>query len=99
MLRVRHSPGLTLRKTKWLVREDEIEYAYLGRLVLAAMGLDNQEVINAARDRLKSEVDVPGILKDKGYEDSATANPKKPFVHSIFRQRDQTPCSTYHSEG
>lgn len=99
MLRVRHSPGLMLRKAKWLVSEDEVEYVYLGRHVLAAMGLDNQELMTAARDRLGSEVDVPGILKDKGYEDNACANPKTPSIHSMLQQRERALCSTFHSEG
>ena len=111
MLRVRHYPGIMLRESKWLVGEDEVECVYLGRHVLkndmsskpiaaiAAMGLDTKELMTAARDRLGSEVDVPVILKEKGYEDKASANPKKNSIHSILLQRDQTLCGTYQSEG
>ena len=87
-IRVRHSPDLMLHKEKWFVSVEEVEYVYLGRHVLASLGLDNQELMTAARSRLGREFDVPRLLKDKGYEDNASANPKNPSMHSMLQERD-----------
>ena len=57
-LRVRHSLGLIKRNAKWFVSEEEVEYVYLGRHVLASLGLDNQEFMTGARSRLGVEVDA-----------------------------------------
>lgn len=73
-----------LRKAKCHFSEDEVEYVYFGRHVLAGMGLDNQEIMTPARDRLESEVDAPGILKEKRYEDNARANTRKHSVPSLL---------------
>ena len=64
---------------------------------LPPWGLDNQELMTAARSRLGGEVDIPGLLKDKGYEDNASANPKNASIQSMIQKRIDG--STFHSEG
>ena len=74
-----------------------MEYVYLGRHVLASLGLDNQELMTAARSRLGREVDVPGLLKDKGYDDNASANPKNASIQCMIQKRIDG--STFHTQG
>lgn len=51
-LRIRHGERLILRNVKWLVSDAPMTHAYLGRHLLAALGMDNQVLMGAARDRL-----------------------------------------------
>lgn len=100
MLRVRHSPGLVLRRANWVVSLDEVvEYVYLGRQGLAELGSYNQELMTAACDRLGSDVDVLEILKDKECKENVCANPKPSSIHSMLQQRDRALCNTFHSQG
>ena len=96
-LRIRHGEKLMLHGVKWLVPENKVAHAYLGRHVLNALGLENRAMIAATRDRLGSVVDVPDLLKQNGAADSAcAADQPASSVGSILSENGYEWGSSFH---
>eukprot|EP00171_Calliarthron_tuberculosum_P002686 IDg2686t1 len=93
-----HGEKLILRNTKWLVSDNELGNAYIGRHLLSALGIDNRVLLAAARDRLGGIVNVPELLKKAGYSDDPCAT-RNGSIQSILRERGLDWGSTYHSHG
>ena len=97
-LRIRHGERLILRNVKWLVSDAPMTHAYLGRHLLAALGMDNRVLMAAARDRLGSVVDVPALFGRQGLENTPCAGSSS-SIHGILAQRRLESSSTFHSAG
>ena len=97
-LRVRHGEKLMLRGIKWLVSEQPLAHAYIGRHVLSALGLSNRVLLAAARDRLGGAANVPELLSNAGMTDDACADGAT-SIGAILQQNAYTQGSTFHSEG
>lgn len=57
-LRIRHVERLILGNLHWLVSYGELGHAYLGRHLLAALGIDSRVLMAAPRDRHGTDVDA-----------------------------------------
>ena len=98
-LRVRHGNSLTLENIKWFVSEDELECIYIGRHVLAALGLDNRKLLAIASDRNHGFVDVKEALKELGQPNEACAGVAARSIGSIMAAGSDDSGSTLHEKG
>ena len=48
-----------MRGVKWFFADVDVGYVYIGRHVLAALGLNNCKLLAAAADRLNGVADTP----------------------------------------
>ena len=97
-LRVRHGNSLSLANIKWFVSEDELECIYIGRDVLAALGLDNRKLLAIASDRNHGFVDVEA-LKELGQPNEACAGVAAGSIRIIMAACSDDFGSTLHEKG
>jgi len=98
MLRIRHGTNLMLRGIRWLVSDEEVQYVFVARHVLAALGLNNRVLLSAAADRHGGVVDIPALLRKDGHADTSSTGGRE-SIHSILCARGLGYGSTFHSEG
>lgn len=97
-LRTRHGEQLMLRGIKGLVCDEPLTHAFIGRYVLAALGLDNRVMLAAARDRLGSVLDMPDLLEKNWVTNEACPELSGTgSIGSLLRERGYEWGSTYHS--
>lgn len=69
MIRIHHGTNLILRDMKWLVSDDEVQYVFVARHVLDAIGLNNRVLLAAATDRHGGIFDITDLLRKDGHAD------------------------------
>lgn len=95
-LRVRHRENLLLRRVERLVSIEELSHAYIGRHLLAALGIDTRTLMAAARDRFGSSVNVEApVISCR--DDAVNSTKQAGQANSILEKRVLEYSSTYHS--
>lgn len=65
-LSIRHGTSLILRNIVWKVTEEDFKLPILGRRVLESLGSDNREILSAARDKFRDNIDIEKRLIEDG---------------------------------
>ena len=63
-LYVGHGEKLLLRQIEWLVSEQKLAFAYIGRRLLRTLGTDTRAMMEASRNRFGSSIDVDTLMME-----------------------------------
>lgn len=72
--RIRHDSHLLLRNVEFSVCEEDSELCLLGRPLLKTLGINTEEVLEAARERHRGVVDVQSWINDPSTHDIEDEN-------------------------
>lgn len=98
-IRVRHGGSLSLANVKWFVADDELDCIYIGRHVLAAIGLDNCKLLAIACDRNNGYIDIEEAMREAGTLNEVCAGAAAGSICGILSTHRSEYGSTFHSQG
>lgn len=89
-LQIRHRTCLILRNIIWKATDEALKTSIIGGRVLESLGCNNQEMLLAARDKFKSDIDVNQKLEEDNNQEKDEATIAAPHGESVFHRASQT---------
>ena len=95
---IRHGSSPSLANVKWFVADDELECIYIGRHVLAAIGLDNRTLLAVAFDCNNGYIGIEKAMREAGKPNEACAGAPAGSICGILSANRSECRSTFHSQ-